>query len=248
MIKEYTPNWDLPLADWQGAVHARQMINQIKGNTQSDINSPYIKENPLPMDEYKEAEEIQRKADKKQNTGKKNKKYILDLSLKELYHKFYNFYKSKGFNDNLISALAAIVKSESGWDYSAQNPEEVAAYGANVAGKGLFQWSNERNGGNVPDDFEEQLEYAYQEIINRKPLYQWIQNHPNASVQDYVNQLNRGFLWGSADSFATIASIEDGYNNAYRKHGYARRYNFKQDVYDKTQYANDYLNFIYANG
>jgi hypothetical protein len=50
--------------------------------------------------------------------------------------------------------------------------------------------------------------------------------NPNASLQDYVNQLTRGFLWGG-DNFTLIKTIEDGYNNAYRNLGYDRTYNFQ---------------------
>lgn len=215
---------------------SNEFVRDDSGNSPGNISEQYTDNDYSLFDNYTHGGDAD-------NAG-----YVADdddteYNIPELKKQFYTFFKNKGYNDNFIAAMAAIADAESGFKWNRYNKAELEKYGDKIAGYGLYQWSNDRNGGNVPKDFLQQLEYALQEINSRKYLVDWMNKNPNASLQDYVNQLTRGFLWGG-DNFTLIKTIEDGYNNAYRNLGYDRTYNFQQDIENKTARGNEFLKII----
>ena len=169
-----------------------------------------------------------------------NAKYIYDWLI-----------KNGGFTPTQAAGITGVIMQESGCNPKAVNEEEAKKYGFHVSGKGICQWSNERN-----DDFinwyksktgtdekvypnqaslDDQLEFMLHEMSKRKKFMELMKSVEDGDVTSAADIMLRGYENGSEEGLASIEQMDKTYskfNNSYNRQISDRSANAKY-IYDR---------------
>lgn len=144
--------------------------------------------------------------------------------------------KNGGFTPTQAAGITGVIMSESACNPKAVNEGEVKKYGFHVAGKGICQWSNNRN-----DDFidwyksrnntnenvypneaslDDQLEFMTHEMSKRGKFMDLMRDVKDGDVTSAADIMLRGYENGGENGLASVNQIDEIYskhNNPYER-------------------------------